>query len=91
MATIVAAHGSPRLYLPDYICNAAATPARWAGARIAFYPVDEPGNSGHTSAKVCDGDRHEGDEGAASGVSSGKGTKLCAPSAGRKRNRTSPS
>ena len=41
LAAIVAAHRSPRLYLPDYFCNAATAPARQAGARLAFYPVNE--------------------------------------------------
>jgi hypothetical protein len=41
LASIVAARRAPVLFVPDYFCNAATIPARFAGAQLAFYPVDQ--------------------------------------------------
>jgi hypothetical protein len=41
LEAIVAARRTPVLFVPDYFCNAATIPARQAGARVVFYPIDE--------------------------------------------------
>jgi hypothetical protein len=41
LEAIVAARREPVLFVPDYFCNAATIPARRAGARLVFYPIDE--------------------------------------------------